>query len=146
MTDASDNAPTEEELPADAKEEGTVATLATAAVAAPPDEAPIAPHQGHESELTPFGYVMIALGLCVLTAMEIGLWYLEGNQTEIFGWKVFSDGWIVLYLAILAFAKFFIVAGWYMHLAGDAPIFRRYFTIGGVGALVLFLVVIRTLL
>jgi len=145
MTEASDNAPSEEELPPDAKEEGAVATLTTTAVGAPPKEAPV-PHSGHQHDLSPFGYVMIALGLCVLTALEVGLWYLEGNQTELFGWKLFSDGWIVFYLGVLALAKFIIVAGWYMHLAGDAPIFRRYFTVGGIGAFILFLIVLRALM
>lgn len=144
MTDAADHAPSEEALPADATQEGAVATLNVAAVGAPPKVAPV-PHVGHDAELTPFGYVMIALGLCVLTALEVGLWYLEGNQSELFGWRVFSNGWIILYLSVLALAKFIIVAGWYMHLAGDAPIFRRYFMVGGIAAFVLFLAVIRTL-
>ena len=45
MTDASDNAPSDEALPADAQEAGAVATIATAAIASPPDVAPV-PHDG----------------------------------------------------------------------------------------------------
>lgn len=144
MTDASDNAPSEEAVASTAPEEGAVATLTSAAVDVAPSVVPV-PHAKQEHDLSPFAYVMIALGLCVLTALEVGLWYLEGNQTEILGWQVFSNGWIVLYLGILAFAKFVIVAGWYMHLSSDAPIFRRYFMLGAFSAFFLLFMVLLTL-
>ncbi|MFZ4585398.1 MAG: cytochrome C oxidase subunit IV family protein [Acidimicrobiia bacterium] len=114
---------------------GAVATLTESAVAAP-EVAHVVPHEGHETELEPFGYVMVALGLCVLTALEVGLWYLEGHWPN---WLIVS------LLLVLAIAKLVTVAGWYMHLSGDAPIFRRYFMIGGIGAFTLFTIVWLTL-
>lgn len=124
------------EPPATDEEAGAVATMAETAVE-PAQEAMLAvPHTGHETELASFGYVLVFLGLCVLTALEIGLWYLEGKWP---GWL------IVVLLAVLALTKFVTVAGWYMHLAGDAPIYRRYFMIGGIGAFVLFTIVWLTL-
>jgi len=114
---------------------GALATLTETAVATP-EVAHVVPHEGHEKELEPFGYVLIALGLCVITALEVGLWYLEGRWPN---WLIVS------LLLVLSLSKLVTVAGWYMHLAGDAPIFRRYFIIGGVGAFTLFMIVWLTL-
>lgn len=85
---------------------------------------------------TPFKYVMIAVILCVATAAEVSLYYLEGDV---------ANGIIVAGLLVLAFLKFALVASWYMHLKTDRPIFRRFFVVGIVGATVLYLVVLATL-
>ncbi len=39
-------------------------------------------------------------------------------------------------------AKFFLVAGWYMHMRLDQPLFRRIFVIGMIGAGVVYGIVI----
>lgn len=90
----------------------------------------VAPHP------TPFKYVMIAVVLVIITAAEVGMYYLAG---EIPNWL------ITVTLLIMAGLKFFTVAAWYMHLKTDKPIFRRFFIIGLVGAVVLFLIVLATL-
>ena len=45
----------------------------------------------------------------------------------------------------MALIKFVTVASWYMHLRTDRPIFRRFFITGGVGAVVLYTIVLATL-
>jgi cytochrome c oxidase subunit 4 len=85
---------------------------------------------------TPFKYVMIFLILVVITAVEIGISYLEGSVTS---------GLIVALLLILAILKFGMVAAYYMHLRTDQPIFRRFFVLGLITAIVVFAVAVTTL-
>lgn len=84
----------------------------------------------------PFQYVMIAVVLCVITALEVGMYYIEDDLP------------IALYVGVLlamALAKFVTVASWYMHLRTDRPIFRRFFTVGAVAAVLLYTIVLATL-
>ncbi len=76
---------------------------------------------------SPFQYVMIAVVLCVLTAIEVGFYYLEGD---------IPTALLVGCLLALALTKFVMVASLYMHLASDKPIFKRFFVTGAVGAVV----------
>jgi cytochrome c oxidase subunit 4 len=85
---------------------------------------------------TPFKYVMIAVILVVVTAVEIATSYLEGD---------IPDGLIVTLLLGMMVVKFALVAAWYMHLKTDLPIFRRFFILGIVAAVVLYAIVIGTL-
>jgi cytochrome c oxidase subunit 4 len=85
---------------------------------------------------TPVQYVIVAVVLVVITAIEIAVSYTEG---------VIPDGLIIVLLLVMAFVKFFLVAAWYMHLRTDAPLFRRFFILGAVAAVLLYLVVLATL-
>jgi cytochrome c oxidase subunit 4 len=85
---------------------------------------------------TPQRYVMIAAILVVATAAEVGLYYLEGDV---------PDGLIIAFLLMFAVIKFALVASWYMHLRTDKPIFRRFFVLGIVAAISLYLIVLTTL-
>jgi len=85
---------------------------------------------------TPRQYVMIAAILVVITAIEIGVSYLGGD---------IPNGLIVTLLLVMALTKFVLVASWFMHLRTDKPVFRRFFTVGVCGAVLLFLVVLTTL-
>jgi cytochrome c oxidase subunit 4 len=85
---------------------------------------------------TPQRYVMIAAILVVVTAAEIGLYYLQGDV---------PDGLIIVFLLMFAVIKFALVASWYMHLRTDKPIFRRFFVLGVVAAISLYLIVLTTL-
>ena len=85
---------------------------------------------------TPQRYVMIAAILVVATAAEVGLYYLEGEV---------PDGMIIVFLLMFAVMKFALVASWYMHLRTDKPIFRNFFVLGIVAAIVLYLIVLTTL-
>jgi cytochrome c oxidase subunit 4 len=84
----------------------------------------------------PLQYVIVAVVLVVITAVEIGVSYLEGS---------IPDGLIITLLLVMAFVKFFLVASWYMHLRTDQPVFRRFFVLGSIAALVLYAVVLLTL-
>jgi cytochrome c oxidase subunit 4 len=85
---------------------------------------------------TPQKYVVIAAILVVATAAEVGLYYLEGE---------IPDGLIITFLLMFAVVKFALVASWYMHLRTDKPIFRRFFVLGLVAAIVLYFIVALTL-
>ena len=100
-----------------------------------PDEVPLLPGElrPHPS---PFQYVMIAVILCVITGLEVGMYYLEGD---------IPSGFYVATLLTMALIKFVTVVSFYMHLRTDRPIFRRFFITGAVGAVVLFTIVLSTL-
>jgi cytochrome c oxidase subunit 4 len=84
----------------------------------------------------PVQYVMVAVVLVVITAIEIAVSYTEGD---------IPDGLIVTLLIAMGFTKFFLVASWFMHLRTDKPMFRRFFIVGGAGAILLYLIVLSTL-
>jgi cytochrome c oxidase subunit IV len=85
---------------------------------------------------SPFKYVLIGVILCVLTAAEVSLYYVTGDV---------PDSLIVTLLMILMIVKFATVASWYMHLQTDRPIFRRFFVLGVVAAVSLYLIALATL-
>jgi cytochrome c oxidase subunit IV len=85
---------------------------------------------------SPLRYVIIAIVLSVVTAAEVSLYYLEGT---------IPDAVIIPLLLIFAALKFGIVASWYMHLRTDRPIFGRFFVLGVVAAVVLYLIVLSSL-
>lgn len=103
--------------------------------AIPPEEVPLLPGElrPHPS---PFQYVMIAVVLCVITALEVGMYYLEGD---------IPDALLVGVLLSMALTKFVLVASWFMHLRTDRMIFRRFFIMGGIGAILLYTIVLATL-
>ena len=85
---------------------------------------------------SPFQYVMIAVVLCVITGLEVGMYYLVDSIPR---------GLYVAILLTMALTKFVTVVSWYMHLRTDRPVFRRLFIVGGTGALVLYTIVLATL-
>jgi cytochrome c oxidase subunit 4 len=85
---------------------------------------------------SPLRYVLIAIILSVVTAAEVSLYYLEGS---------IPDAVIIPLLLIFAALKFGIVASWYMHLRTDRPIFARFFVLGVVAAITLYLIVLSSL-
>jgi cytochrome c oxidase subunit 4 len=119
-------------LPGTAEERGEEAEYGLSVIA--PDEVPLLPGE-ERPHPSPFQYVIIAVVLCVVTAAEVGLYYLEDELP----W-----GLIVGLLLTLALLKFVLVASWYMHLRTDKPIFRRFFTIGVLAAVILYTVVLTT--
>jgi cytochrome c oxidase subunit IV len=66
-------------------------------------------------------YLLIALGLGCLTAIEVALSYSGLKHAS-----------LALLLMSLAAIKFIVVAGYFMHLKNDSPLFRRLFIIGAV--------------
>ena len=84
-------------------------------------------HDGHdEHHPSDWEYIKIALILGVLTALEVGLYFLEDslNRAALF-----------IGLSVLMVIKFVLVVAYFMHLKYDTPWFRRVFTGGLVLAL-----------
>jgi|SRR2546421_11537718 cytochrome c oxidase subunit 4 len=125
-----ENAAPADEQPGTAIERAEAAPPARAEAQLPMLPGEVRPHP------TPQRYVMIAAILVVATAAEVGLYYLEGDV---------PDGLIIAFLLMFAVIKFVLVASWYMHLRTDKPIFRRFFVLGVVAAISLYLIVLTTL-
>jgi len=89
-------------------------------------EAALESRHGHPSDGT---YILIALGLAVLTAIEVGLYYLKASTET------------ALTLLVLMALKFSIVVGFFMHLRFDSPVLRRLF-VGGLCLAVTIYVII----
>lgn len=68
-------------------------------------------------------YLLVALGLAVLTGIEVYLSYSPLKDAK---------AGLALPLLALAAIKFVIVAGFFMHLRFDSPLFRRFFVGGAV--------------
>lgn len=97
------------------------------------DTAPDA-HAG-EAELahdhpSDFKYLKIALILGVITAFEVGTYFIEDAST----------GLLVAVLFPMMIAKFLIVTAYFMHLKYDSLLFRRVFFFGLLLALAVFLI------
>lgn len=83
----------------------------------------------------PRQYVLIAVVLVILTGLEVVVSYFDGEV---------SSNLLIALLVVLAGAKFFLVCSWYMHMKQDKPFFRRIFTIGMVGAVLVYGIVLFT--
>ena len=77
-------------------------------------------HTGHP---TPATYFKVAMILSAITAVEVGIFYLD-----------FLSYGIIPILALLSIAKFILVAMYYMHLKFDSIIFSTLFVTGLVVA------------
>ncbi len=84
----------------------------------------------------PWQYVVVAVVLAVITAVEIAVSYMEGD---------IPDGLIVVLLLSMMVMKFVLVASWFMHLRTDQPVFKRFFILGSIAAPLLYLIVLATL-
>jgi cytochrome c oxidase subunit IV len=129
-TETEPREPPADEQPGTALEPADAAPPAVAEPQVPMLPGEVRPHP------TPQRYVMIAAILVVVTAAEVGLYYLQGDV---------PDGLIIVFLLMFAVIKFALVASWYMHLRTDKPIFRRFFVLGIVAAITLYLIVLTTL-
>ncbi|MDQ4024654.1 MAG: cytochrome C oxidase subunit IV family protein [Actinomycetota bacterium] len=79
----------------------------------------------------PRKYVTVAIILAIVTALEVGVYYIEA-----------IEGILVPILLAMAVVKFIMVALYFMHLKFDSRVFRRFFLIGIVLALVIFGIVL----
>ncbi|MFP3901464.1 MAG: cytochrome C oxidase subunit IV family protein [Acidimicrobiia bacterium] len=82
-----------------------------------PEERHLPTEHAHPSDRQ---YVIIAVILGVITALEVGTYFLEDPGALI----------VVVGLIAMMIAKFAIVAGYFMHLRFDNPLFRRVFVFG----------------
>ena len=91
-------------------------------------------HGGEHSHPSPVKYVGIAILLAIITALEVGLYYIN-----------MPSGLLVAFLMVLAFLKFTLVAAFFMHLKFDSPMLKRLFITGIILAGVVYTVVLLTL-
>ena len=82
------------------------------------DERIAAGEHGHPSDAT---YIKIALILAFVTALEVGMYYIQDDM---------SARLVTLILLVMAAVKFAIVALYFMHLKFDNRVLRRLFTSG----------------
>ena len=98
-------------------------------------DAPLHPAPREQEELQhhpgPRKYVTVAVILAIVTAIEVAIYYIPA----------LSDVIVPLLLAF-ALIKFIFVALYFMHLKFDSKVFRRFFAIGIVLALIIFGVVL----
>src|SRR5882757_837634 len=83
------------------------------------DHLPVAAEE--HSHPGPRQYVLIAVVLVILTAVEVATSYLDGTV---------NSNLLIVALGIMAAVKFFLVAAWYMHMKQDSHVFRRLFITG----------------
>lgn len=88
----------------------------------------------HAHEISDKNYVLIALLLAVLTAMEVA-------TTEI---SSIPESLLVPALLLMMAVKFFVVVSYFMHLKHDAALFKFGFYAGLAGAVVLYSAVLAT--
>jgi cytochrome c oxidase subunit IV len=79
-------------------------------------------------------YVGIALILALITAAEVGTFYLEEELGSI----------LIPALLVMMVVKFAMVAGWFMHLRFDSTLFTRMFVSGVVLAVFVYLAMLAT--
>ena len=89
-------------------------------------------HADGHSHPGPRQYVIIAVILVVITAIEVAMSYLDGD---------INSNVLIFMLLGAAAIKFFLVVSWFMHLKTDSKILRRFFMMGLFGAMLLFTIV-----
>ena len=109
------------------EEAGTPAAGAIDEIAPAGDHSPVGAVE--HSHPGPRQYVLIAIVLVILTAVEVATSYLEGHV---------NSNLIIVALAIMAAVKFFLVAAWYMHMKQDSAVFRRLFVSGIILASIVY--------
>jgi cytochrome c oxidase subunit IV len=108
-------------------------TTATAELAPAPGPVEEVAHDAH-AHPSPAQYVGIAVILALITAVEVGIYYLN-----------LPDKLLVAMLLGLAFIKFSMVAAYFMHLKFDGRLLRRLFITGICLAAVVYFVALITL-
>ena len=88
------------------------------------------PH-GHPSTVR---YVVVAVILAAITALEVGLYYTS-----------LTGALLVSMLLFLAFIKFAMVAAYFMHLRFDGRLLRRLFVTGILLALTVYTIALLSL-
>jgi cytochrome c oxidase subunit 4 len=79
----------------------------------------IAANDTEHAQISDGQYIGIAAALAVLTAIEVGLYYLKHDTAT------------TVVLLLLMVLKFAMVVGYFMHLKFDSPVLRQLF-VGGL--------------
>ncbi len=96
-------------------------------------EAP-AEHVGERAHPGPLEYIKIGLILAGITAVEVGIYYIEAIEDA-----------LVPILIVLSALKFSLVVLWFMHLRFDSRLFSWLF-VGGLVLIGMLLVVVLSTL
>jgi cytochrome c oxidase subunit IV len=99
-----------------------------------PIEAPSHEREHIEKHPGPLEYLQIGLILGVITAIEVGIYYMGLSHTL-----------LVIALIIFSAAKFTLVVLWFMHLKFDHPLFSTMFVLGFMLAAAIFAVALATI-
>ncbi len=86
---------------------------------------------------TPAMYWKIAGALAVITAIEVAMFYID--QSFELG---FFNAAILLFLSTI---KFVVVVGWFMHMRYEKSLISRFFTVGFLLAIGVYLVVLAAM-
>lgn len=97
--------------------------------------APAQLHHGEHAHPSERQYFMVAIVLAVVTAAEVGLYYV----------KSLDDNVLVVALAVLAIIKFVMVVMYFMHLKFDSPVFRRFFIAGMALAIAVYVATLASM-
>jgi cytochrome c oxidase subunit 4 len=90
-------------------------------------------HDTHEhAHPGPGQYVKVAVFLAIVTAIEVGAYYVTG----------LPDAVLAAALIVMMIVKFAFVGLWFMHLRFDSPLFRRLFIVGIVLAMLVYTLVL----
>lgn len=81
-----------------------------------------APETGHDSHVSDWIYIKIAIVLAVLTAIEVFTYFESVHQM--------SETLLVITLSVLMVVKFVLVAAYFMHLKYDNAIFTKFIAMG----------------
>ena len=90
----------------------------------------LGPHEHEHPE--PSVYIKVAVLLAIVTAIEVGAYYVTG----------LSDTVLSIALLGMMVIKFAFVGLWFMHLRFDSHLFRRLFVVGIVLAMAVYTVVL----
>jgi cytochrome c oxidase subunit IV len=85
-------------------------------------------HEGLLSHPSDLKYIKVAIFLAVLTAAEVATYFWEDADTKA----------LVAVLLPIMIVKFAVVAGYFMHLKFDSPLFTRMFVAGLTFAVVVY--------
>lgn len=94
------------------------------------DHTDVGPHE--HAHPGPGEYVKVAIFLAIVTAIEVGAYYVTG----------IPDSILSAALIVMMIVKFVFVGLWFMHLRFDSPLFRRLFIVGIVLAMAIYAVVL----
>jgi cytochrome c oxidase subunit 4 len=91
----------------------------------------------HPSDLA---YVKIAIVLAVVTGLEVSTYFWK----DIFGSHPSTTALVLTLFPMMIF-KFFMVAGYFMHLRYDHPLFRKMFVGGLVLAIIVYCIMLSSM-
>ncbi len=81
-----------------------------------------APDTGHQSHVSDWEYIKIAIWLGILTAIEVFTYFESVHQAP--------EWLLILTLCVLMVLKFVLVAAYFMHLKYDNAIFTKFIAAG----------------